>query len=124
MAEGLALGSVVVALFTLHPLRRLLEVRPRAIFGKVERRGPGRFPWLFILANVFFFSGMVVWRVREIKTGAYFVLGLGLLIAISFACADGSCGFSGTGGWNASCSARRSKGCSGPGMPRAPSSSP
>ena len=88
MLEGLALGSVVVALFTLHPLLRLLEVRPRAIFGKAEQAGEGRFPWLFILANIFFFSGMVVWRVREIRTGSYFVLGLGLLIAISFACAE------------------------------------
>jgi putative ABC transport system permease protein len=35
-----------------------------------------------------FFAGMVVWRVREIRTGAYFVLGLGTLIAISFAFAD------------------------------------
>jgi putative ABC transport system permease protein len=89
MLEGLALGSAVVALFTLHPLRQLLLVRPRAIFGKVEQPGQGRFPWLFILANICFFSGMVVWKLREIRTGAYFVLGLGLLIAISYVCADG-----------------------------------
>jgi putative ABC transport system permease protein len=88
MLEGLVLGSVVVALFTLQPLLRLLEVRPRVIFGKTGQAGQGRFPWLFILANVFFFSGMVVWRLREIKTGTYFVLGMGLLIAISFACTD------------------------------------
>jgi putative ABC transport system permease protein len=89
MLEGLALGSAVVALFTLHPLRQLLLVRPRAIFGKVEQPGQGRFPWLFILANICFFSGMVIWKLREIRTGAYFVLGLGLLIAISYVCADG-----------------------------------
>ncbi|MGC1454694.1 MAG: FtsX-like permease family protein [Nitrospirota bacterium] len=88
MLEGLVLGSVVVALFTLHPLLRLLEVRPRAIFGKTDQPGQGRLPWLFILANFFFFSGMVIWRLREIRMGAYFVLGLGLLITISFACAD------------------------------------
>jgi putative ABC transport system permease protein len=89
MLEGLVLGAVVVALFTLHPLLRLLEVRPRAIFGKVEGLGQNRVPWFFILAVVCFFSGMVLWRVSELKTGAYFVLGTGLLIAISFACADG-----------------------------------
>jgi putative ABC transport system permease protein len=89
MLEGLVLGSVVVMLFTLHPLRQLLSVRPRAIFGKVDQTQHGLFPWLFILANVFFFSVMVMWKLREIRTGAYFVLGLALLITISFVCADG-----------------------------------
>ena len=88
MLEGLVLGSVVVSLFTLHPLLRLLAVRPRAIFGKTEQPWQGRFPWFFVLAIAFLFSGMVVWRLSEIRTGAYFVLGLGILIAMSFACAD------------------------------------
>jgi putative ABC transport system permease protein len=88
MMEGLALGGMVVALFTLQPLLRLLEVRPRAIFGKIEQLGQGGSPWLFIIAIMFFFAGMVVWRIREVRTGAYFILGLSLLIAISFASAD------------------------------------
>ena len=96
MLEGLALGFTVVSIFTLHPLARLLEVRPRAIFGRAERAGHNRIPWLFILAVVFFFSAMVVWRIREVKTGLSFVLGLGLLIAISFACAESVMRFLGT----------------------------
>ncbi len=89
VSEGLLLGLAVVVLFTILPLLRLKEVRPRAIFSKEEQTGRSRFTWLFACAVIVFFSAMVLWRLREVKTGIYFVLGVGLLILVSFLCAEG-----------------------------------
>jgi len=89
VAEGLLLGFVVVVLFTILPLLQLNEVKPRAIFGKQERIGKGRFTMLFTGMILFFFIAMVLWRIQEMKIGMYFVLGVGLLIAISLFCAEG-----------------------------------
>lgn len=89
VAEGLVLGFVVVALFTILPLMRLNEVKPRTIFGKEDRPGQGRFTWPFTSAIIIFFSAMVLWRLQEVKIGVSFVLGVGLLILVSFLCAEG-----------------------------------
>ena len=87
--EGLALGLVVVILFTLLPLLRLKEVKPRAIFGKEERQDGRWYTWLTAAAVVLFFLAMVFLKIREMKMGLYFVLGAGLLIALSFGGAEG-----------------------------------
>ena len=89
IAEGVVLGCVVVLLFTIHPLLRLKEVKPRAIFGKTGQEGRNGYTWLFSAAIVVFFSLMVLWRLRDVKTGFSFVLGVGSLIVVSLACADG-----------------------------------
>ena len=89
IAEGVVLGCVVVVLFTILPLLRLKEVKPRAIFGKAEREGRNGYTWLFAGAIAVFFSLMVLWRLQEVRTGISFVLGVASLIVISLACAEG-----------------------------------
>jgi putative ABC transport system permease protein len=87
--EGLVLGGLVVNLFTLLPLFRLKDVKPSAIFSKEERSlAPGKTTWLFGLAGAVFFLIMILWRINEMKTGLYFVLGVGLLILLSFGCTE------------------------------------
>ena len=87
VAEGVFLGFVVVVLFTILPLLRLKEVRPRAIFGKAEQEGRSRHTWILVGAIAAFFSLIVLWRLKEVKTGIYFVVGVAALIAVSLAAA-------------------------------------
>ncbi len=90
MAEGLILGFIVVFLFTALPIYRLRGLKPRAIFGKEEESTVRSTPtWLSIGASLIFLFGMVVWRIREVKTGLYFILGIVLLILVSLFCAEG-----------------------------------
>jgi putative ABC transport system permease protein len=89
VAEGVVLGCVVVVLFTIIPLLRLKEVKPRAIFGKAEREGRNGYTWLLSGAIAVFFSLMVLWRLQELRTGINFVLGVASLILVSLACAEG-----------------------------------
>ena len=90
IGEGLVLGFLVVVVFTALPLYRLKEVKPRAIFGKEEH---GSFfsgsSWLIGGAGALFFICLVLLRIRDVTTGLYFVLGMGLLILVAFICADG-----------------------------------
>lgn len=87
--EGFCLGFLVVVLFTAQPLYRLKEVKPLAIFGKEDQSaGRSRPTWLISAAVIFFFLAMVFWRIREVKTGLYFVLGVGVLISVAFLCAE------------------------------------
>jgi putative ABC transport system permease protein len=85
VAEGMAIGLFVVLLFTALPLYRLKEVKPRAIFGKEE---PERFwnrPTLVIAcAGTLFFLSMVLFRIRDLKTGLYFILALAALVLVAF----------------------------------------
>ena len=83
--EGLLLGLLVVTLFTFLPLYRLKEVRPRAIFGK-EEQAANRSRSTLLLAGVgaMFFVAMVLARIEDLKTGIYFVLGVGILIFAAF----------------------------------------
>lgn len=90
VTEGCIISSFVVTLFTLLPLYRLKEVKPRSIFGK-EDHHPARSPatWFTGSAITIFFIMMVLWRIRDLKSGSYFVIGVGLLILISFLCSEG-----------------------------------
>ena len=90
VAEGLIIGSMVVILFTLLPLYRLKEVKPRSIFGKESQRlAQSRATWLTGIASIMLFIAMVLWRIRDLKSGSYFVIGVGLLILISVLCSAG-----------------------------------
>ncbi len=90
VAEGLTLGLIVVLLFTALPIYRLKELKPRVIFGKDDQRSSRKAPaWLTVGASLFFLLVMVVWRIREVKTGLYFVLGVGVLILVSLLVAEG-----------------------------------
>lgn len=90
VAEGLLLGLMVVFLFTALPIYQLKELRPRAIFGKDEQPViRSRSTWFTAAATLLFLLVMIFWRIREIKTGLYFVLGVALLIIVSLICAAG-----------------------------------
>ena len=82
--EGLALGLIVVLLFTLLPLLRLKEVKPRAIFTKETLPAQDRYSRMATGLVMLFFLVMVLTRVREVKIGLYFVLGVIGLITIAF----------------------------------------
>jgi putative ABC transport system permease protein len=90
VAEGLILGLIVVFLFTALPIYRLRELKPRAIFGKDEQPAISkRSTWFTAGAALLFLLAMVFWRIREVKTGLYFVLGVALLIIVSLFFAAG-----------------------------------
>lgn len=82
--QGIALGVMVVALFTFLPLYRLEDVKPASIFGREEIRSKrGLMYYSAFAASLIFSTIMVVWRFGEVKTGLYFVSGTIALIIIS-----------------------------------------
>lgn len=88
VAEGMMLGAAVVVLFTFLPIMQLKEVRPRSIFaGQHPPAQRGLTLFLAAAAAVFFFI-LVLWRIREVKMGMFFVIGLGLLTLISLIAAS------------------------------------
>lgn len=89
--EGVGTGILVVVLFTFLPLYRLKEVKPHAIFGKEEQSAlKSRPAWLTAASGALFFVALVLWRIREMRTGLAFVLGVGLLILAAFLCSEGT----------------------------------
>lgn len=90
VAEGLLLGLLTVCLFTALPIYRLRDVKPRAIFGKdTPQTLHDRPAWFSFGAALLFLLAMVLWRLREVTTGLYFVGGVALLILIALLCAEG-----------------------------------
>ena len=85
VVEGMLIGLLVVLLFTALPLYRLKEVKPRAIFGKEETGNFwNRSTWVIAGAGVIFFLSMVLIRLRDLKTGLYFMLALVILVLVSY----------------------------------------
>jgi putative ABC transport system permease protein len=82
--EGLALGTVVVGLFSFLPLHRLRNLKPAFIFRKEVSKAPGG-PLYFgaIALIVLFFAGLVIWQLNNVTIGLYFILGLCVLIGIA-----------------------------------------
>ncbi len=82
LAEGVALGLIVVTCFTFLPIYQLDELKPNFIFRKENPPLVWRLPYvivLLILAS--FFVGMVLWQLQRLSLGLYFVGGvLGLLL--------------------------------------------
>lgn len=84
IAEGLCLGVLVVGLFSFLPLHRLKDIKPIAIIRKEVMRPKKSIAYVITAAIIFlFFIAMVLWQLREIRTGLYFTLGVTLLILIS-----------------------------------------
>jgi len=85
IVQGMLIGLLVVLLFTALPLYRLKEVKPRAIFGKEETVTLwNRSTWVIAGAGLLFFLFMVLIRLRDLKTGLYFMLALVGLILVSY----------------------------------------
>jgi len=82
--EGLALGTLVVALFAFLPLTRLREVKPSSIFGKEEVPARKRFPYALAGSTVLLlFAGIVLWRLGDLRLSVFFLLGAILLILVT-----------------------------------------
>ena len=81
--EGVVLGGAVVVLFSFLPMQRISEMRPMVIFRPQTDTVPRR--WIdYTIAGciVIFFLGLVVWHMRDLRFGIYFVGGLlGLVFA-------------------------------------------
>nr|WP_284694563.1 FtsX-like permease family protein [Geomonas sp. Red32] len=83
VAEGVAIGFIVVLLFTALPLYRLKEVKPRIILGKEEQEGFWtRSTWVIGGTGTLFFFAMVLLKIRDVTTGLYFV---GAIVGLVFA---------------------------------------
>lgn len=82
--EGLILGTTVVALFSFLPLRRIKDLKPAFIFRKeIDTAPKGPFYYITTACIGLFFCGMVVWQLKDIKTGFYFILVLLGLIGLT-----------------------------------------
>jgi len=85
VSEGMLIGFLVVLLFTALPLYRLKEVKPRAIFGKEESGSFwNRSTWVIAATGTCFFLTMVLVRIRELKTGLYFIFSLVGLVLVAY----------------------------------------
>ncbi len=74
VAEAVMLGLTVVALFSFLPLYRLREMRPVAIFNRLPSIGSARWPYFLSgLLVLLFFLALVLWHMRDIIFGFYFV---------------------------------------------------
>jgi putative ABC transport system permease protein len=83
MLEGLGLGVLVVGLFCFIPLHRLKDIKPLTILQKIPDRSPKNLAYLVTACIIFiFFIGTVLWRLSDLKTGFYFILGVVSIILI------------------------------------------
>lgn len=74
VVEAVMLGFAVVVLFAFLPLFRLREMRPVAIFNRQPSSGFKRWPnVLSIVLILLFFLILVLWHMRDIRFGLYFV---------------------------------------------------
>jgi len=82
--QGLLLGIMVVSLFSFLPLQRIKNLKPAFIFRKETDRAPqGLLHYSTILIIVVFFLGLVIWQLKDVRTGIYFMLGLCSLISLT-----------------------------------------
>ncbi len=80
--EGILLGLGVVLLFSFLPLFRLRTLRPMMIFRQEDAVRPQKWPYLvFGILFLVFFSGMVLWHMRDPRFGFYFIGGSIALVA-------------------------------------------
>jgi putative ABC transport system permease protein len=88
--EGFCLGVCVVGLFSFVPLYRLRDIKPVTIFRKERirsRRGGPLYAGVVLIVSFFFL--LVLWQVKEIKTGLYFTTGVLSLIFVAAVSAGG-----------------------------------
>ena len=82
--ESMALGFVVVALFTFVPFFRLKEMRPVVIFRKETAVPHKHWPiYVSVIGFVLFFFGLVIRHMQDLRFGIYFMATLGALILVT-----------------------------------------
>ncbi len=81
--EGIVLGFAVVLLFSFLPLQRLKQMRPMMIFRGQSEETPRRWhDYAGIGMFICFFSGLVLWHMKDLRFGIYFVGAIsGLILA-------------------------------------------
>jgi putative ABC transport system permease protein len=80
VVEGLALGFVVVLVFSFLPLYRVRDMRPMLIFRKELGSETTRFPSYLAVALVLrFFFGLVIRHMQDVRFGLHFVGGICVL---------------------------------------------
>ncbi|HHP7233494.1 MAG TPA: ABC transporter permease [Desulfobacterales bacterium] len=85
LAEGFALGVGAVALFAFLPLYRIQSIKPAFIFRNETVPPPRNVVYRSALAAVAaLLIGLILWQLKEVKTGLVFVLGAaGFLVAVA-----------------------------------------
>ena len=82
--QGLALGVLVVGVYSFIPLYRLKEIKPVAVFRKELTHSQKRLTFYLSTVLIFtFFLLLVLWQVKDVKTGLYFVSGVIAMILIT-----------------------------------------
>jgi putative ABC transport system permease protein len=84
IVQGLILGALTVVLFAFLPIHRLRDVRPNRIFrkgGAPARKGPAFYATLILI--VLFFTGMILFELRDFDMGLKFLGGTLALILLS-----------------------------------------
>jgi len=82
LAQGILLGILTVILFAFLPIHRLRDVRPHLIFRKAnERARKGTDFYVTLLLILLFFTGMILFQLKDVETGLKFLGGtLGLIL--------------------------------------------
>jgi putative ABC transport system permease protein len=89
--EGLAVGILVVALFSFLPLHRLKDVKPNSIFRKEEFRARKGVPYALAASTILlFFTAMILWRLRDLRLGFFFLLGAIFLVLVTTLAIEGA----------------------------------
>ncbi len=84
IVQSFLLGLFVVSAFTFLPLYRLNDLKPRFIFRKEATRSKRGWPFYGTIGLIFlFFVGLVLWQLRDITVGLYFVGGVLALILLT-----------------------------------------
>ena len=84
IVEGVALGLVVVLVFSFLPLYHVKAMRPMLIFRRelepLTKRGPYYLAGVLVLV---FFFGLVLRHMQDVRFGIHFVSGISVLVAVS-----------------------------------------
>ena len=84
LIQGLLLGTLTVVLFAFLPIHRLRDVRPNRVFRKAAlpaRKGPVFFATLLTIA--LFFTGMILFQLKDFNMGLKFLGGTLALILLT-----------------------------------------
>jgi len=83
--EGIVLGFSVVTLFAFLPMYRLKETRPVTILRKELGRIPSKWPFYASWSMcIIFFSGLILWHMKDLQSGLIFIGGIFGLILIAY----------------------------------------
>ncbi len=84
VAQGFALGLVIVALFAFLPVYRLKDIKPAAILRKETIRfKKSIITYSVVFVIMLFFGVVILEKMGDAKTGGYFILGIAGLVGFT-----------------------------------------